>query len=157
MPSTSHELQEISFKEPDIKWENSEAKKILYQDLLNGHVPLEARANGKSTTKLQDIYAMHPEYSLYSYRQFSSRLRSLRTTAKRTLTRKTNDMNAFKICVQNHAPSFFSKKGYIQWQGSDAQRWLIEDMKAGLHKQNKPKVFWQSRASYCEEFPLPVF
>ena len=61
--------------------------------------------------------------------------------------------------MRNNKVSFFSREGYIQWQGSDAQRLLKEDIKAGrLEEYGKRKMdFWLSRPEYCDEFPLHVF
>ena len=110
-------------KEPQISWEKSKAKKILYNDIINGNVPLESKfEDNTSTMKLQDIYLMRPEYAQYDYKKFSSRLSSLRKTISANQERAEDDQDAFELFVQNNPISYYSHKGYIQWQGSDAQR-----------------------------------
>ena len=53
--------------------------------------------------------------------------------------------------------SFNSHKGYIQWQGSESQRLLKNDIQNGLHETQTPLDLWMSRAEYHDIFPLKVF
>jgi hypothetical protein len=71
--------------------------------------------------------------------------------------RTKDDKEDFKNYKQNHLPSSFSHKGYIQWQGSKAQKLLEEDMEAGIHEQPGKKEFWGSRPKYYESFLLAAF
>ena len=153
------ESNKANFKEPKITWKKSDAKWLLYKDVMDGLVPLEAtnQDNGQSTMQLREIYIMRPEYSNYLYEKFSSRLSSLRKTIKVANTRANDDEEAFKNYKQNHEPSEFLHKGYIQWQGSEAQELLGEDMEAGLHKRLGKKELWGSRPEYYESFPLTAF
>jgi hypothetical protein len=69
--------------EPSIKWAESEAKRLLNQDIREGRVPATAKdSSGKRTMALKDIYALPPEFQLYKYGNFSSRLSSLRAAIK---------------------------------------------------------------------------
>jgi hypothetical protein len=45
----------------------------------------------------------------------------------------------------------------IQWQGSDAQELLQQDMEKGVHKKMGKKDLWGSRKEYYENFPLDIF
>jgi hypothetical protein len=68
-------------EEPKIPWKKSEANWLLYKDIMNGEVPLEAKdAVGKLTMALHNIYIKQAEYSLYSYEKFLSHLSLLRKT-----------------------------------------------------------------------------
>jgi hypothetical protein len=153
------ESNETTFEEPKIAWKKSDAKRLLYKDVMDGLVPLEAtnHNNGQSTMQLREIYIMRPEYSHYLYEKFSSRLSSLRKTIKIASTQAKDDEEAFQNYKQNHEPSEFLHKGYIQWQGSEAQELLGEDMEAGLHEQLGKKELWGSRPEYYESFPLSAF
>ena len=79
--------------------------------------------------------------------------------------RAEDDQKAFDKFVENNEVSTVSHKGYIQWQGSDAQRLLRKDIKDGTlekyTKENYPKnhkmEFWLTRPEYYDELPLPVF
>jgi len=49
--------------EPKIKWKKSKAKRLLYKDILDGRVPLEAKTvDGRSTMSLKSIYNLRPEF-----------------------------------------------------------------------------------------------
>jgi hypothetical protein len=150
-------------KEPDISWRDSDAKKLLYKDLRRGNVPAKAKdQHNKSTMKLKNIYVMRPEYLEYRYDMFSSRLSSLRSTFSTNTHRAEDDLAAFDVYVINNEVSTMSHKGYIQWQGSESQRLVQEDIKDGTMaeyaEEKFPKMkFWQSRPEYYDEFPLHVF
>ena len=144
-------------KEPKITWKKSEAKRLLYKDIMDGDVPLEAKYNlGLSTMPLRDIYIMHPQYALYCYDKFSSRLSSLRKTIKDANARAKDDEEAFQKYKQNHPPSEVCHNGCIQWQGSEARELLLEDMEE-LHITLGKEELWGKRPEYFEYFPLKVF
>lgn len=147
-------------EEPKIKWESSNAKKLLRKDILEGRVPLQARdEGGRSTMKLETIYKMRPEYAEYRYSKFSSRLSSLRKTITDWKNRASLDQEAFDNFKQNHPTTnpFSRRGGYIQWQGSDAQKLLKEDIEDGRHLSMSKVDLHSSRVEYYENFPLDVF
>ena len=88
---------------------------MLYTDIMNGKVPLEALdGDKKSSMKLIDIYNSRPEFKECHYDKFSSRLSSLRNkTIKQRNARAVLDKEAFDNFVANHPVSCFSHKGYI--------------------------------------------
>jgi hypothetical protein len=102
---------------------------------------------------------MRPEYSEYHYDMFSSRLSSLRSTFSTNTHRAEDDQAAFDVYVINNEVSTIIHKGYIQWQGSESQRLLQEDIKDGTMAKYADEKFpkmkcWQSRPEYYNEFPL---
>lgn len=143
-------------EEPKISWAKSKARALLYNDITCGNVPLNQKEDGRRM-KLIDIYNLRPEFQEYSYKKFSSRVSSLRRTIRNAYDRASWDQEAFTNFVSNHQPAFFSHKGYIQWQGSDAQRCLKEDLEAGLHESMEKKELYKSRPEYYENFPLSQF
>ena len=56
-------------------WKDSEAKKLLYEDLLAGEVD--------DAMEAKEVYMMRAEYSLYSYKNFVSNLRNLRSSLRK--------------------------------------------------------------------------
>lgn len=146
-------------KEPKVKWQHSKAKQLLRKDILEGRVPLEARdAHNRTTMALRQIYNLHPEVQEYFYSKFSQRLGSLRTTIKEEKKRKALDQEAFDNFIQNHpSRALLSKKGYIQWQGSEAQKLLLDDIAANRHTTMSKSDLYGSRREYYENFPLDVF
>ena len=141
------------------KWKDSEARKLLYQDVLDGVVPLQAKdAQGRTTMKLKEIFSMHQEYSLFDYDKFSRRVSSIRAIVKKNKERSASDEQAFNTFVQNHDVSYFSNRGgYIQWQGSKAQELLKTDIDNGLLDTLSKQALWGSREEYSTNFPLKVF
>jgi hypothetical protein len=150
--------KKIKFKEPKIKWKVSKARVILYQDLAEGKIPRHATDQyGKSTMKLEVIFQMHGEYKLYDREKFSSRLSKVRDMYDDCMHRKSMDEEAFNTFLHNHNPSLFSHQGYPEWQGSDAQSLLRDDIEANKHNGMSKIDLWESRAEYFEDFPLSVF
>jgi hypothetical protein len=146
------------FKEPKIKWLKCKARELLYKDIYEGRVPSVAKdANKQSTMPLRDIYLMHSEYADYDYEKFSGRLSSLRKIVNENNRRAEADQAAFDQYKNNHQASLFSHKGYIQWQGSDAQNSLLQDLEEGVHLVKTKRQLWLSRSEYHDEFPLGAF
>ena len=148
-----------NFIEPTIKWRKSKAKNLLHKAIMNGTVPEKALdIDGNTTMTLDAIYGLHQEFGLYDFTKFAERLARVRADIKSNKHRAEDDIIAFELCKLNHDVSLFSRKGYIQWQGSDAQRCLIEDLANGFFlTEQKPKDLWESRPEYYEQFPLKVF
>jgi hypothetical protein len=160
VPTTPGRRKSRKKKEPKIPWKDSDAKKMLYKEIMAGLVPLEAPKDddGQFTEPaLCEIYAMQPEYAYYDVEKFLGRLSLLRKTIKEANTRAKDYEEAFNNYKQNHQPSAFSHKGCINWQGSDAQVLLLEDIEAGKLEQLGKKELWGKRPEYYECFPLPAF
>lgn len=147
-----------TFQEPKVKWRKSKAKRILYDFLRNGTVPLvQTDADGNETMPVEDILKLHKEFEMYDPDKFESRLRSLRKKILELDDRAAEDRKAFDIFNKNHQVSHFSHKGYIQWQGSDAQELIWDDIEDGKLESMTKKELWESRPEYKEEFPLEAF
>ena len=52
---------------------------------------------------------------------------------------------------------FLAQKTLNAWEGSEAERFLRQDMDENKHKTIKPKALWKSQKVYCENYPLDVF
>ena len=144
--------------EPKPKWRKSKARKLLYVDIIEGRVPRQARdENGRLTGKLKDIYNSRPEFKQYHYSKFSSRLSSLRSTIASKDSRKELDQEAFDNYVANHPISYFSHKGYIQWQGSDAQELALEHINENRHNEGKWKDLFKEHPELYQNIELAVF
>jgi hypothetical protein len=138
--------------------EKRKAKQLLYDDILANRVPSEAsHTDGTSTMQLKDMYLMHAEHADYHCSKFSARVSSIWTTIKDRNIRKEEDEELFAECIKNHPGSAFSHKGFIQWQGSEAQELAKEDIAENLHLTMGKKAlhaFW--RECY-ENFPFKDF
>jgi hypothetical protein len=147
-----------------IRWQDSDAKALLYEDLLNGVVPLNDINN--ELLSLEEIYGMHPEYSAFDFEKFADRLASIRKTISEADDRAISDSKALEKFIVKHQPSFYSHKGYIQWQGSEAQALAIKDIEDGMHdlsikggknKKGGYRMMYESRAEYYGEYPFEAF
>jgi hypothetical protein len=98
-----------------------------------------------------------PRFQDYLYAKFSSRLSSLQMTMKDANDHADQDQQAFDNFKANHTPLHFTHKGYIQWQKSEAQERLLEDIKAGFLESKGKKELYESRPEYYENFPLDTF
>jgi hypothetical protein len=144
-------------EEGKVKWKDSEARRILYKDVKDRVVPLEAKYDdGTPTMKLEDIYASRPEFAGYDYNKFSSRLATIRGTIKQLEERTDGDEDAFAAFVANHPVSHYDRNGFIQWQGSESQQLAKADIEAGLLQQGY-KSLWRSRPEYFMEFDFKSF
>jgi hypothetical protein len=140
-------------KEKKEKWRKSKAKKILYDLIMNGTVPMQDDPN----MPLELIYDMDPEFQATDIDKFKGRLQRLRAHIQDLDSRAGADLEAFRIYKKNHKPSLVSHKGYIQWQGYSAQELLWDDLDMYLKKKMKPYDLWKKRKEYRDEFPLDAF
>jgi hypothetical protein len=147
--------QEEQKQEPRVSWAKSEARKLLYDDLKNGAVPLEK--NGDGVTDM-DVYASRPEFAAYDWEKFSDRLKALRDIVELNITRAEDDQQAFDDFVANNPVSYYSSKGYRQWQGSEAQIMARKDIKdVNFEGMGKYRRLYNSRALYYQEYPYEAF
>lgn len=151
--------KDAALMEEKVKWKRSNAKKLLYEFLLDGTVPTEAKdKDGNVSMSIEDIYSLHEEFAKYRFDMFGGRLKRLRDKITELDGRAEQDLDAFNNYKSNHKPSLFSHKGFIQWQGSTSQELLREDLPTYLENpDSKPKTLWLSRKEYRDEFPLDVF
>lgn len=150
-----------------VKWKDSEARRLLYEDVLDGIIPLTAKdSEGHTTMELEEIYASRPEFAAFDFDKFSSRLENIRKLIIKEDNRAEDDEQAFEKFVRKHPVSFYSHKGYIQWQGSEIQALARKDLdektfdlsvKGGKNKEGGFRLLYNSRPEYSENFPFDVF
>lgn len=129
-------------------WEFSEAKKLLERDIVNGLV-------GSVATGLapKEVYVMRPEYADYEYPKFVRWLYSLRVKYEELLNLAAEDGEALAHDLQLGLR--INSKPYPRWPGSDAERLLNQDIKAGKHLEMKPRELLASRPEYAPWVPFP--
>jgi len=147
------------FKEPKIGWKKSKARKLLYDDIMEGRVPSEAMSNGRRTTDYTEVYLMHQEYAAWDFGKLPSRLAGIRKTIKEKKGRAADDRALFDNFVENNPVSTFSHYGYIQWQGSEAQKYVKQDLKNRTidRYRNRKIEYWLTKPEFYNKFPLQVF
>lgn len=104
---------------------------------------------------------MRPAYSTYDYDRFEKRLSDVRDIARKAAIRAEEDEAALAMFVQNHEVSTHSHKGYIQWQGSEAQSAALKDLAEETFDlaagSGGFRAMYNSDPVYFEEFPFEVF
>ena len=111
-------------------WKDSEAKKLLLEDLLSGEVD--------DRMSPQEVFMTRAEYSLYTYTNFVSNLRNLRTSLRKQ-----------KECALRN-------KKLPYWPDSEACRWLQQDITFGAVQAMSKRELWLSREAY-QAFTLRCF
>jgi hypothetical protein len=117
-----------------------ESYRLLEQDIRNGLV--------KDDSDFEMVYLMIPEYAIFDHTKFKKRLESLRKSAGKLLSRAEVDETRFEAFVSKHTISLFSHKGYVQWQGSDAQKKLQIDISNNKHCTMRKRDLYGSRADW---------
>ena len=105
------------------------------------------------------IYIMHQHYAEYSPIKFPGRLKSIQNTIQKINSRTEEDQKLFDLFVKNNKISQFNNKGCMQWQGSEAQRLLLENINNGIFQtygRNK-KDYYGFRPEYYNNFLLIDF
>lgn len=123
-------------------WLDSDAKKQLRKDILENKVT--------EKSKPKDVYAMHPVYKLYEYKNFSANLRSLKKKIKRDKAHALFDKEAIEHDRRLFPRPAANAKGELLWHGSAAEPLLKIDVAAGVHNTMQPKALWHSKAAYQE-------
>jgi len=118
------------------EWQYSRAKEILYDDIISGTV--------LSHMKPAIVYQMHPEYKLYPYKNFPTNLRNLRKAIGLKQVEADRVTSALAHDLQVRIPP----NDPLRWNGSAAQKLLLQDIAAGLHQGLKPAQIWSSRPEY---------
>jgi hypothetical protein len=138
-------------KEPN--WQNSEAKKLLLQDLRSGAIPLDSKSMSP-----KDAYLKRPEFAEFGgYVNFPSRLRSARQQIDCMNNRAATDSAGLAHDRRIYPKAAKNHRGEPRWEGSEAERLLRQDMDEGNHKKMKPELLYNTRKEYYENYPLKVF
>jgi hypothetical protein len=124
----------------------SEGKKLLDRDIRKGFV-----TQGMS---LEEIYSMHQEeYEKYgknpedAFRLFKGRVKGAFAQGGRASARSAVEAAALQQDRLTHPrPAMFA--GLPQWEESEAQRLLKEDVAAGKHEGKTPTEFRSTRPEY---------
>jgi hypothetical protein len=133
-------------------WKNSEAKRLLVEDLKAGRIPLCS-----SDMPAQDVYLFRVEFTCFPFEAFRSNLHRLRKkyseqqeNAEEEDVALAHDRALFPKKLQN-------ERGEARWEGSDAERLLRVDIDNGLHMEMSPMELWKSRREYKDNFTNKVF
>jgi len=141
-------------------WLHSDARAALYAAIMAGQIPLHVpQGETETTDQLFQHFNVRSEVVEYGEfeQHFKRRLKALRENILTTRSRADEDKEAFDVFVKNHPKSDIAANGlYPEWEGSDAQKQLREDMKNNKHNTMAPQELHDSNEAY-DLFPLKVF
>jgi hypothetical protein len=113
------------------KWKNSEAKRLLERDLLDGTIPLLSDDMGP-----KEVFRQREQFSLFDYKNFTRNLSNLRNQIIQKKARVDSDTIA------------------TQWKNSEAKHLLERDLLDGtiplLSDDMGPKEVFQQREQFAE-------
>jgi hypothetical protein len=125
-------------------WRYSKAKELLYKDIVSGEV--------NEDTEAEIVYGMKLEYQQYPLKNFKTNLRNLINVIRKHEYRSSRDTAILMHNLKLKPPSTV-----LLWNGSDAQKLLIEDHKNGWTEDGRtPKELHATRPEY-QEFTLNKF
>jgi hypothetical protein len=130
------------------KWINSEAKRLLREDIIAGDV--------QDRMAPMDVYHMRPEYGAYKFENFRTNLGNLRAAVAASWERMQADAVAYghDKAVWNSLQHANPRR--LQWAESEAKMFLKQDIDEGKHLHLSPSELYATRAEY-QEFPLQKF
>jgi hypothetical protein len=139
-------------KKKEMTWKDSEAKRLLIQDLMSGEIPLDPKEMEPA-----QVYLQRPEFaSLFAYERFRDRLRDLRAQIRASNHCARSDSAALAHDRRIYPKKTYNHRGEPRWEGSEAERLLKLDIDKGKNKSLKPIDLHQSRNEY-KMYPLTVF
>jgi len=130
-------------KKKDI-WLHSEGRKLLFEDLRTGKIPLDYRQMSAAVA-----FQLHPEFAEHDgANKFAGRLSRARTNVKKKRETGAAEMALLAadrlVCpkpTHNH-------RGEPRWEGSAAEAFLKQDVANNKHELMTPKELFDSRPEY---------
>lgn len=138
------------------KWGNSDAKKQIAQDVIDGHTPCIGKVN------IEEIFNRlckdDPQFKNFPFdkTRHNSRLATIRGPISKLAEWAEHDDKAIQADLKRHPQKEKNIRGQLRWEGSKAQESLEIDMQQGLHLVNKPAKLHKTREEY-QLFDLEVF
>lgn len=139
-------------EDEDVKvdWTKSSAKKFLKDAFKDGTISIDCTTNGGP----EQVWELHCKNNpffvgMHCNDAFKRRLKSVCDDFKRKEKRSKDDLLAYQVYIKNHPRPTHNYRGEPQWDGSDAQKFLKDDMKQGEHlKYDRPSQFRETRPEY---------
>lgn len=144
-----------------LQWQWSDAKGLLFQDIIDGHVPLEYDRQGGKTAKqiFEERYVNAPAFQISNFndvKAFGTRLTSIRSQIRDKMERAQEDAMALQNDRLIYPKPTIDSKGLPKWKGSVAQELLIIDLKKKKHKRLTPMQLRLTKPEY-QTYPLDCF
>jgi hypothetical protein len=132
-------------------WVNSDAKKLMVQDMLDGLVPVDKKI--KDVKKLYDeLYAHQPEFNNFPFdhTRYADQIARLQTNVRCLKWGASYDKELLEEARQKFPKQTLDPTGKILWDGSKADHYLDLDMAEGKHLVEgfKPSELRKTRECY---------
>ena len=121
------------------------AKRMLHQDYLDDFVTED--------TEMKDTYNLQPEYQACEFQKFKTNYKAMMKRINKDKERAERDIMAYNKDTRIYT---IAKDDPMQWHGSDAEFFLKQDVKNGLHEEMKPMQLHQTCEEY-QKFSVKVF
>ena len=136
------------------EWINSDAKKLMVQDMMDGIVPVDEKI--LNVEKLfNELYAHQPEFKDFPFdiTRYTDRIGRLQTAVRRLKWASDYDRQCLEEARSVYPKQAHGPTGEILWRESEADHFLELDMEAGLHLQMKPSELRATRECYKQFNP----
>lgn len=149
-------------------WRNSAAKKYLRKQFRDGVIPIgySTEEGGPGPKAIWDEHCKnHPSFKGLVYdTTFTNRLRAVKVDAASKKKRAEIDKQNYDNYRELHPVASSNSRGEPRWQGSDAEKYLKQDIDEILKLEDEeekikrlvPKALHKTRPEY-QEFGLKVF
>ena len=138
-------------------WEKSGARAVMMQDLKDGVIMLDPRA--QPPRHVHAFYKDHPAFQggwLDDKKAFARRLLSLRKIVQLKVDKAEVDAAALAHDRRIYPEPTLDSKGLPHWKNSEAKRLMNIDINNNKHTRFTPAAFQLSRAEYMV-FPKDTF
>lgn len=131
-----------------IAWQDSHAKTILTQEILEGKVTEHSNFN--------DVYYGNEEYMLYDLKKFKPNAKRLVKSLNKHEALAKFDSDAIAHDRELHPRPAMTSHGIPFWDTSPAKPLLESDINNGINLTMTPLNLWSLREEY-QMFPLDTF
>jgi hypothetical protein len=155
---SEEEMEEEKSNNKPPEWKKSKARDYLYGLLARGELPDRHAIKPKQV--FDDYCKDRPEFKYFqNYKEikFASKLLYLRKMVEARTDRSKEDAAALAHDRLIFPPPTEDIKGRPIWAGSRAQKHLIDDIKNGKHKTMKPRLLYELREEYYENYDQDFF
>lgn len=124
-------------KEKLTPWRYSQAKLLLYQDIVDGDITDDCDA--------EMAYGFREEFQAYEFKNFKNNLKTLRASINKNQGKADNDLAALLHDMAIRPPR---DETVLVWHKSKAKKLLKKDINEGLHNGLSTIDVWRSRNEY---------
>jgi len=139
------------------KWRHSEAKKLLYADIIAGIIPVDEKE--MDAAAVYQHYSTDPNFLLSDFHDkklFPGRLKRLREKIQGKDSRMERDAKALAGDRMMFPKPTTDFRGTTRWADSEAKKLLLKDIDNNLHLTLTKKKLWKSKPE-CQEIDLDIF